>query len=82
MQTNLSRSTLGRRFHDQINHDHRAIAAAIAAGDENAAAEEMHRHLAYLRPFYEKRLAPPQRPVATFLCQTFCASVRSHGGAR
>ena len=54
MQTNLSRSALGRRFHDQINDDHRAIAAAIAAGDEDAAAEGMHRHLAYLRPFYEK----------------------------
>jgi DNA-binding FadR family transcriptional regulator len=54
LQTNLSRSTLGRRFHDQINADHRAIAAAIASGDEDRAAEEMHRHLAYLRPFYEK----------------------------
>jgi DNA-binding FadR family transcriptional regulator len=54
LQTNLSRSTLGRRFHDQINHDHRAIAAAIAAGDEERAAEEMRTHLGYLRPFYEK----------------------------
>jgi DNA-binding FadR family transcriptional regulator len=54
LQTNLSRSTLGRRFHDQINADHRAIAAAIAAGDEDAAGEEMRRHLTYLRPFYEK----------------------------
>ena len=54
LQTNLSRSTLGRRFHEQINRDHRAIAAAIAAGDEDAAAGEMHSHLAYLRPFYEK----------------------------
>jgi GntR family transcriptional repressor for pyruvate dehydrogenase complex len=54
LQTNLSRSTLGRRFHDQINADHRAIAAAIASGDEDRAAGAMHRHLAYLRPFYEK----------------------------
>ena len=54
LQTNLSRSTLGRRFHDQINHDHHAIAQAISSGDEDAAAAEMHRHLAYLRPFYEK----------------------------
>jgi DNA-binding FadR family transcriptional regulator len=54
LQTNLSRSTLGRRFHDQINADHRAIAAAISAGDEDAAGAEMHRHLTYLRPFYEK----------------------------
>jgi GntR family transcriptional repressor for pyruvate dehydrogenase complex len=54
MQTSLSRSQLGQRFHDRINSDHRAIAAAIAAGDEDAAAGEMHRHLGYLRPFYEK----------------------------
>jgi DNA-binding FadR family transcriptional regulator len=54
MQTNLSRSQLGQRFHDQINADHHAIAAAISAGDEDAAAQEMHRHLTYLRPFYEK----------------------------
>jgi GntR family transcriptional repressor for pyruvate dehydrogenase complex len=54
LQTNLSRSNLGRRFHRQINADHQAIAAAVAAGDEDAAAAEMHRHLAYLRPFYEK----------------------------
>ena len=54
MQTSLSRSQLGQRFHDHINDDHRAIAAAVAAGDEDTAAEEMHRHLAYLRPFYEK----------------------------
>ena len=54
MQTNLSRSTLGRRFHDQINADHHAIAEAISAGDEDRAAAEMHRHLTYLRPFYEK----------------------------
>ncbi len=54
LQTNLSRSHLGQRFHDQINHDHREIAQAISSGDEDAAAEEMHRHLTYLRPFYEK----------------------------
>jgi len=54
LQTNLSRSTLGRRFHDQINADHRAIADAVASGDEERAAEEMRRHLEYLRPFYEK----------------------------
>lgn len=54
LQTNLSRSHLGRRFHDQINADHHAIAAAIASGDEDRAAEEMRRHLTYLRPYYEK----------------------------
>ena len=54
MQTNLSRSNLGRRFHDQVNHDHRAIAEAIAAGDEEGAAEEMRKHLHFLRPAYER----------------------------
>jgi DNA-binding FadR family transcriptional regulator len=54
MQTNLSRSSLGRRFHDQVNADHRAIADAIAAGDEERAAEEMQRHLHFLRPTYER----------------------------
>ena len=34
--------------------EHRELAAAIASGDEDRAAGEMHRHLAYLRPFYEK----------------------------
>jgi DNA-binding FadR family transcriptional regulator len=54
MQTNLSRSNLGRRFHDQVNRDHRAIAEAIAAGDEDGAAEEMRKHLHFLRPAYER----------------------------
>jgi GntR family transcriptional repressor for pyruvate dehydrogenase complex len=54
MQTNLSRSSLGRRFHDQVNADHHAIAEAIAAGDEQRAADEMHRHLTFLRPTYER----------------------------
>ncbi len=54
MQTNLSRSSVGRRFHDQVNADHHAIAHAIAAGDEDRAAEEMRTHLAFLRPTYER----------------------------
>ncbi len=54
MQTNLSRSNVGRRFHDQVNADHHAIAQAIAAGDEDRAAEEMRSHLAFLRPTYER----------------------------
>jgi DNA-binding FadR family transcriptional regulator len=54
LQTRLARSTLGPRFHRAINEHHRSIADAIAAGDEDAAAGEMHAHLEYLRPFYEK----------------------------
>lgn len=54
LQRNLARSTLGRRFHRAINQHHRAIAAAIEAGDADAAGGEMYVHLEYLRPFYEK----------------------------
>jgi DNA-binding FadR family transcriptional regulator len=54
LQTRLARSKLGSRFHRTINAHHHAIAAAIDAGDEDAAGGEMHLHVEYLRPFYEK----------------------------
>jgi len=54
LQTRLVRSNLGARFHRTINAHHRSIAAAIEAGDEDAAGGEMHDHVEYLRPFYEK----------------------------
>jgi DNA-binding FadR family transcriptional regulator len=54
LQTNLARSTLGRRFHRAVNEHHGAIAAAIGAGDPRAAEREMVEHLSFLRPFYEK----------------------------
>ena len=54
LQRNLARSTLGRGFHRAINEHHRLIAAAIEGGDADAAGDEMHVHLDYLRPFYEK----------------------------
>ena len=54
LQTRLARSTLGSRFHRTINTHHRAIAAAIEAGDEVTAGDEMLAHVQYLRPFYEK----------------------------
>ena len=54
LQTRLARSTLGSRFHRTINTHHRAIAAAIEAGDEVTAGGEMLAHVQYLRPFYEK----------------------------
>jgi DNA-binding FadR family transcriptional regulator len=54
LQTNLQRSTLGKTFHRRVNEDHRAIAAAVQAGDEAAAGEQMHEHLAFLRPMYER----------------------------
>jgi DNA-binding FadR family transcriptional regulator len=54
LQTHLARSKLGRRFHGTINDHHRAIAAAIGAGDEETAGEEMLAHLRFLQPYYEK----------------------------
>ncbi len=54
LQTRLVRSNLGARFHRTINMHHRSIAAAIEAGDADAAGGEMHDHVEFLRPFYEK----------------------------
>ena len=54
LQRNLARSRLGPRFHRAINDQHRSIAAAIAAGDADAAGGEMYEHLEYLRPYYEQ----------------------------
>ena len=54
LQTHLSRSKLGRSWHRSINDHHRGIAAAIEGGDEDGAAEQMHDHLVWLRPYYAK----------------------------
>ena len=54
LQRNLARAKLGERFHRAINEQHRSIAAAIEAGDAEAAGAEMHAHLEYLRPYYER----------------------------
>jgi GntR family transcriptional repressor for pyruvate dehydrogenase complex len=54
LQTRLVRSHLGVRFHRTINAHHRSIAAAIEAGDGDTAGDEMHDHVEFLRPFYEK----------------------------
>jgi DNA-binding FadR family transcriptional regulator len=54
LQTHLSRSTLGRRFHRAVNDHHRLIADAIEAGDETAAGGQMYDHLEFLRPYYEQ----------------------------
>jgi GntR family transcriptional repressor for pyruvate dehydrogenase complex len=61
LQTNLKRSTLGRRFHRRVHEDHRALVASVEAGDEAASAEQMHEHLDFLRTRYEKvwRYAEP-----------------------
>jgi DNA-binding FadR family transcriptional regulator len=54
LHTSLARSTFGARFHRSVNDEHRAIAAAIADGDGEGAATEMHAHLAHIRPYYER----------------------------
>jgi len=54
LQRNLARTKLGERFHRAINDQHRTIAAAIEASDAEAAGAEMHGHLEYLRPYYER----------------------------
>lgn len=65
LQTNLKRSTLGPDFHGAINHDHRAILKALESGDADSAAQEMRRHLAYLRPMYEMVWQHGRRPRGT-----------------
>lgn len=54
LQRNLARSSLGVSFHRSINEHHQRIGEAIEAGDAEAAATEMHAHLEFLRPAYER----------------------------
>lgn len=54
LQSNLARSSLGRHFHSSIHDHHRLILDAIRAGDADGAAREMHDHLGFLRPYYER----------------------------
>lgn len=54
LQTHLKRSSLGQRFRQRVNEDHRALIATVEAGDALGAAELMHEHLAFLRPMYER----------------------------
>lgn len=54
LQTSLSRSGLPRVFHRSIHAHHARIVEAVEAADEDAAAAEMHDHLAFLVPYYEK----------------------------
>lgn len=54
LQTHLQRSSLGEDFHRCVNDDHRAILTSLEAGDEEKASRQMHDHLLYLRPMYER----------------------------
>ncbi len=61
LQTSLARSRLGLPFHRSIHEHHARIADADEAGDEDAAAREMHDHLAFLVPYYEKAWTKARR---------------------
>jgi GntR family transcriptional repressor for pyruvate dehydrogenase complex len=65
LQTSLSRSGLPRRFHRSIHAHHALIVEAVEAGDEDAAAAEMHDHLAFLVPYYEKAWKSTPLPLAS-----------------
>jgi DNA-binding FadR family transcriptional regulator len=54
LQTHLLRTTLTKSFLNTVHDDHVTIADAIQAGDADAAAEEMRRHLGWLRTYHEK----------------------------
>jgi DNA-binding FadR family transcriptional regulator len=54
LQTHLARSTLGKGFHRSVNEHHHRIVEAVEAGDADGAASEMHAHLEFLRPAYER----------------------------
>jgi GntR family transcriptional regulator, transcriptional repressor for pyruvate dehydrogenase complex len=52
LQTNLRRNDLSPSYGEHIEHDHRAILAAIERGDPDAAAAEMDRHIDFLSETY------------------------------
>jgi DNA-binding FadR family transcriptional regulator len=54
LQTRLARTGLTQEFHEAIRQQHIAIAAAIADGAGDEAANLMHEHLLFLRPYYEQ----------------------------
>jgi DNA-binding FadR family transcriptional regulator len=65
LQTSLSRSGLPRVFHRSIHAHHGRIVEAVEAADEDAAAREMHDHLAFLVPYYEKAWKAARLPLAS-----------------
>ena len=65
LQTSLSRSGLPRVFHRSIHLHHARIVEAVEAGDEDSAAAEMHSHLAFLVPYYEKAWKAAHLPRAS-----------------
>jgi DNA-binding FadR family transcriptional regulator len=59
LNAGVARSKLGKSFAHGVHDDHEKILAAIKAGDGDAAAEEMQRHLEALRPEYERAWVAP-----------------------
>jgi DNA-binding FadR family transcriptional regulator len=53
LQKRMERSKIGSSFHEKINQHHRAIDAAVRAGDASLAEREMREHLLWLKPQYE-----------------------------
>lgn len=53
LRTEVLEGRVGTAFWRQVDQDHRAILAAIADGDADAASDRMRRHLAGLRRVYE-----------------------------
>ena len=53
LQTRLRRERMTDDFARRLDEDHRAILAAIEAGDSDAAGEEMRKHIEYLSRFYK-----------------------------
>jgi DNA-binding FadR family transcriptional regulator len=54
LQTRFLRNEAPKRFWRRVDEEHRRIAAAIATGDADLAAEEMAEHLQHLRTTYGK----------------------------
>ena len=79
---------MSQRFAERINEDHRAILAAIEAGDADAAAEEMRKRLSRPEPHVSEDVAPERPPgppggryghiSMTWACQHVLAQVRQH----
>ncbi len=62
LQHRLSREQMSNAFAKRLNEDHRAIFNAIEAGDGEAAADEMRKHMAYLSKTYKKMWRSAGRP--------------------
>lgn len=58
LQTHLRRARLTDAAHRHINEEHREIASALESRDAMAAEDAMRRHLASLRPGYERAWKP------------------------